>query len=66
MAFSGTSMASPNALNLAAKLLAVEPSLRPREVIRLIEQGADELEGQPGLKLLNPKASLALLQSNRP
>lgn len=65
MAFSGTSMASPNALNLAAKLLAVEPSLQPREVIRLIEQGADELEGQPGLKLLNPKASLALLQSTR-
>jgi len=63
MAFSGTSMASPNALNLAAKLIAVKPDLQPREVIRLIEQGADELEGQPGLKLLNPKASLALLQS---
>jgi hypothetical protein len=65
MAFSGTSMASPNALNLAAKLLAVEPNLKPREVIKLIEQGADELEGQPGLKLLNPKASLALLRSSR-
>jgi len=62
MAFSGTSMASPNALNLAAKLLAVKPGLQPREVIRLIEQGADELEGQAGLKLLNPRASLALLR----
>jgi len=63
MAFSGTSMASPNVLNLAAKLFAVKPELRPTEVIRLIERGADELKGQPGLKLLNPAASLALLQA---
>jgi hypothetical protein len=62
MAFSGTSMASPNALNLAVKLLTVQPGLQPPEVIRLIEQGADELEGQPGLKLLNPAASMSLLQ----
>jgi subtilisin family serine protease len=65
MAFSGTSMASPNALNLAAKLFAVKPGLQPADVIKLIEQGADELEGQPGLKLLNPAASLALLQSDQ-
>jgi subtilisin family serine protease len=62
MAFSGTSMASPNALNLAAKLFTVQPSLQPSEVIDLIERGADELEGQKGLKLLNPAASLVLLQ----
>jgi hypothetical protein len=31
-------------------------------VKRLIEQGADELSGQPGLKLLNPAASMALLE----
>jgi subtilisin family serine protease len=62
MAFSGTSMASPNALNLAAKLMTVNPELGPAEVIRLVEQGADELEGQLGLKLLNPAASMALIQ----
>jgi subtilisin family serine protease len=62
MAFSGTSMASPNALNLAAKLMTVKPELGPAEVIRLVEQGADELEGQLGLKLLNPTASMALIQ----
>ncbi len=62
MAFSGTSMASPNALNLAVKLITVKPALQPAEVKRLIEQGADELAGQPGLKLLNPAASMALLQ----
>jgi subtilisin family serine protease len=62
MAFSGTSMASPNALNLAVKLITVKPALQPAEVKRLIEQGADELSGQPGLKLLNPAASMALLE----
>ena len=64
MAFSGTSMASPNALNLAVKLLTVNPALQPAQIIRLIEQGADELEGQAGLKLLNPAATMALLQSS--
>jgi len=65
MAFSGTSMASPNTLNLAAKLFAVNPGLQPTDVIRLIERGADELKGQPDLKLLNPAASLALLKAEQ-
>jgi subtilisin family serine protease len=63
MAFSGTSMASPNALNLAAKLITAQPDLQPAQIIRLIEQGADELAGQAGLKLLNPAATMALLKS---
>jgi len=58
-------MASPNTLNLAAKLFAVNPELQPIDVIRLIERGADELNGQPDLKLLNPAASLALLQAEQ-
>lgn len=64
MAASGTSMASPNALNLAAKLLAVNPDLRASDLISLIERGADQLEGQEGLKLLNPAASMALLEAS--
>jgi len=40
----------------------VDPGLQPAEVIGLIKQGADELEGQPGLKLLNPRSSLNLLK----
>ena len=64
MAFSGTSMASPNALNLAVKIFTVQPSLQPSEVIKLIERSADKLEGQQELKLLNPAASLAPLQSD--
>jgi hypothetical protein len=65
MAFSGTSMASPNALNLAAKMFTVQPDLTPAQVIRFIEQGADELSDQAGLKLLNPKATLALLKAGK-
>jgi subtilisin family serine protease len=38
--FSGTSMASPNTVNLAAKLLALDPKLTPEQVIHLIVAGA--------------------------
>jgi subtilisin family serine protease len=65
MAASGTSMASPNALNLAAKLFAVNPELTVHDVISLIERGADKVAGQEGLKLLNPAASMALLEANQ-
>jgi subtilisin family serine protease len=37
---SGTSMASPNTVNLAAKLLAIDPKLTPEQVIHLIVAGA--------------------------
>jgi subtilisin family serine protease len=42
--FSGTSMASPNTVNLAAKLLALDPKLTPTEVIHLIVGGATASE----------------------
>ncbi|MBK7189196.1 MAG: S8 family serine peptidase [bacterium] len=61
MKMSGTSMASPNALNLAAKLFAVKPALTPQQVVSLIERGADTVDGQEGLKLINPRRSLELL-----
>lgn len=37
---SGTSMASPNATNLAAKLIALDPKLTPEQVIHLIVAGS--------------------------
>jgi subtilisin family serine protease len=37
---SGTSMASPNAVNLAAKLIALDPKLTPEQTIHLIVAGA--------------------------
>ena len=42
--FSGTSMASPNTVNLAAKLLALNPKLTPEQVIHLIVGGATASE----------------------
>lgn len=38
---SGTSMASPNVANLAAKILAVNPKLTPPQVIEIIRSTAD-------------------------
>lgn len=37
---SGTSMASPNTVNLAAKLIALDPKLTPEQTIHLIVAGA--------------------------
>ena len=61
MKMSGTSMASPNALNLAAKLFALRPGLTPAQVVSLIDRGADTLDGQGELRLINPRQTLELL-----
>ena len=60
--FSGTSMSSPNVVNLAAKLLAVDPSLTPAELRELIEAGCDEHQtGDRTVRLINPKKSMEML-----
>lgn len=57
---SGTSMASPNVANLAAKLMALDPSLTPEQTIALMEKGATP--GADGhIHLIDPKASVELL-----
>ncbi len=57
----GTSMATPQVVNLAAKLLAVKPHLTVAELRRAILESADEKATGPGktIRLLNPKAALA-------
>ncbi len=62
MKLSGTSMAAPNVTNLAAKLIALEPSLTPAEVIKLIRDGSD-LSADGRFRLINPKRSVELLQA---
>ena len=57
---SGTSMASPNVANLAAKLFALDPSLTPEKVIDLIRRGADTSE-DGRRHLINPGKSVELL-----
>jgi subtilisin family serine protease len=58
---SGTSMASPNAANLAAKLVALDPKLTPEETIGLMVDGATaSADGRR--HNLNPKRSVELLR----
>lgn len=57
---SGTSMASPNVVNLAAKLIALDPRLSPEQVIHLIIAGATESEDGRRHNI-DPKRSVALL-----
>ena len=57
LAESGTSMASPQVANLAAKILAVNPKLAPAQVIKLIRDTADKTpDGRR--TLVNPKKAL--------
>ena len=60
----GTSMSSPQVLNLAAKLLALDPSLSPTLLRQLILDGSDEkVLPTRTIRLLNPAASVALIRS---
>lgn len=60
---SGTSMASPNAVNLAAKLLALDYSLTTNDLIKLITEGADKSD-DGRIALINPKQSVELLKAD--
>jgi hypothetical protein len=59
-------MASPQVLNLAGKLLALNPELTPSDLRRLILEGADtkQLESRE-IRLMNPKRSLELLEGSQ-
>ena len=54
----------PNVVNLAAKLIAIDPSLTPQETIALIKQGADN-SADGRRNLINPKATMALLKDRK-
>ncbi len=60
--FSGTSMSSPQVVNLAAKLFARFPRLTATQVRQLIIEGTDEKQaGQDRrIRLLNPKRSFEM------
>lgn len=58
---SGTSMASPNVVNLAAKLIALDPKLTPQQTIQLIVEGATpSADGRR--HLIDEKRSVELLR----
>lgn len=62
MKLSGTSMASPNVVNLAAKLMAIDPELTVAETIQLIKKGCDR-SADGRINLINPQKSIALLSA---
>jgi hypothetical protein len=67
MKMSGTSMASPNVANLAAKILAIKPGLKPAEVIELIKKGSDRRkDGEHEFLLINPKRTIEQLKPATP
>ncbi|MBA4136121.1 MAG: hypothetical protein C0518_02250 [Opitutus sp.] len=62
MKYSGTSMASPNVANLAAKLLALEPKLTVEQTIQFIKLGASR-SADGRINLIDPKKSIAVLRA---
>jgi subtilisin family serine protease len=60
--FSGTSMSSPNVVNLAAKLIALDPSLTPEQTVDLMKRAADR-SADGRINLINPKATVMLLKT---
>ena len=62
--FSGTSMAAPNVVNLAAKLFALDSTLNAKQTIDLIRRGAStSADGRR--HLIDETRSVALLKSER-
>ena len=65
MPLSGTSQASPQVVNLAAKMLALKPDLSPTEVKDLIVKGCDDKQvGERTIKLINPKKTMEILMQS--
>jgi subtilisin family serine protease len=62
---SGTSMAAPNVVNLAAKLFALDPSLTPAKVIDLIRRGASTSD-DGRRHLIDETRSVRLLKAAAP
>ena len=64
LAESGTSMASPQVANLAGKILAVNPKLRPTDVIAIIRDTADRTADGRRV-LINPKRAVAAAEAKK-
>ncbi|MGA2727898.1 MAG: S8 family serine peptidase [Terracidiphilus sp.] len=63
MRWSGTSMASPNVANLAAKLIALDPKLPPEQTIALMKESATtSADGR--LHLIDPRKTIERLKED--
>ncbi len=63
---SGTSMASPNTANLAAKLIALNPELTPAQVITIIQETADPIAEPFEGAIANEVKAVERVRSERP
>jgi subtilisin family serine protease len=64
LAESGTSMAAPQATNLAAKMLAVNPKLKPTEVIAIIRDTVEKTSDGRRM-LLHPAKAVAAAEKRK-
>ena len=63
--FGGTSAAAPIVSGLAAKLLALDPSLTPTQLRDIMMQTGTDLPGHPGCKILHMKNAVETLRKRR-
>jgi len=62
----GTSMSSPQVMNLVGKLLSVDPTLKVQELRALLLDGSEDKKvGDRSIQLLDPKKSMELLKARR-
>jgi subtilisin family serine protease len=62
--FSGTSAAAPQVTNLAAKLLALNPSLTPSELIATMRATGRPVEGNGEALIINPKVAIEVVRDD--
>ena len=60
--WSGTSLSGPQLANLAAKMLALRPELKPAEILELVRANADPLPEGPERSIINPKRTIEALR----
>lgn len=63
--FGGTSAAAPIVSGLAAKLLAIDPSLTPTQLRDIMMETGTDLPGHPGCKILHMRNAVETLRSRR-
>ncbi|AKF04615.1 S8 family serine peptidase [Sandaracinus amylolyticus] len=63
---SGTSMASPNAANLAAKMISVDPALTPARTIEIMLGTGDAIAAPFGGVIANEERALQRVRRERP
>ncbi len=62
---SGTSMASPNVANLAAKMFAVDPALTPTRAAAIIEETAEPIAAPFNGRIAHEERALTLVRRER-